>query len=124
MTPRGLTLVEVLIALAILATALAAGVRASASLTQLSQRQLEQLLAELCAENELVAVRLAPTLPGVGRSSQSCEQAGHTLTVVREVLPTPNPNFRRIDVRIQRPGPTPGAEPATVRVLSTVVGRF
>lgn len=119
---RGFTLVEILVALAIVAVALAAGVRASGSLTLLAQRQQDQILAQLCAENDLAAIRLGSTLPGVGTSSQVCEQAQVPLTVVRDVLPTPNPNFRRVDVRV-RPG-RPGESETNLLFLSTVVGRF
>jgi len=116
----GFTLVEILVALAIVAVTLAAGVRASGSLTQLAQRQQDQLLAQLCAENELTAVRLSTTLPGVGTNRQTCLQAGVSMAVWREVLPTPNPNFRRVDIRV-RPD---GAQDITLLFISTVVGRF
>ena len=55
---KGFTLVEVLVALGIVAIALAAGVRSTASLTRNAERQSDLLLAQLCAENALVAVRL------------------------------------------------------------------
>jgi len=117
---QGFTLVEILVALAIVAVTLAAGVRASGSLTQMAQRQQDQLLAQLCADNELAAIRLASTLPGVGINRQTCLQAGVSLAVVREVLPTPNPNFRRVDIRV-RPEST---EDTTLLFISTVVGRY
>jgi general secretion pathway protein I len=123
---RGFTLVEIMVALAIVAVALTAGMRATGSLTQLSQRQQDQLLAQLCADNALAAVRLSRTLPGIGTSSQSCVQAGQSLEVVQDVLPTPNPNFRRVDVRV-RPGDTGNdgmQQPINLMFVSTVVGRY
>ena len=119
-TTCGFTLVEILVALAIVAVTLAAGVRASGSLTLLAQRQQDQLLAQLCAENELAAVRLASTLPGVGTNRQNCLQAGVVLVVSRDVLPTPNPNFRRVDIRVQ----PDNAPDITLLFVSTVVGRY
>ena len=50
LTQRGFTLVEVLVALAIVAIALMAGVQATASLTRYAQRQSDMVLAQLCAE--------------------------------------------------------------------------
>jgi general secretion pathway protein I len=96
----GFTLVEVLVALAIVAVALAAGLRASAALLNQGQRQSEQLLAQLCAENEMVRLRLLRQLPGIGQSSARCEQGGQTLTVTLVVSTTPNPNFRRVEARV------------------------
>ena len=114
---RGFTLVEVLVALAIVAIALIAGLQASAALTRHAQRQTDMLLAQLCAENELAKIRLARQLPGVGDSQQPCEQAGRTLSVALAVRPTPNPNFRRVDALVQD-----GEQP--IWRLTTVVGRY
>lgn len=114
---RGFTLVEVLVALSIVALALVAGLQASAALTRHAQRQGDMLLAMVCAENALVSVRLARQLPGVGDSTLACEQAGRSLTVALSVRPTPNPNFRRVDARVL------DAEVPLWR-LTTVVGRY
>lgn len=123
---RGFTLVEVMVALAVVAIALAAGTRATGSLTRMSERQSDQLLAELCAENELAQVRLSSQMPGVGTRTSVCEQAGHQLSVAIEVLPTPNPLFRRVDVRVQTQPQGEGNQAAVYTLLqvSTVVGRY
>ncbi len=103
----GFTLIEVLVALAIVAVALAAGLRASGALIGHAQRQSEQMLAQICAENELIRLRLIRELPGIGQSTISCEQAGSLMAVTLTVNPTPNPNFRRVEARVlsqdQRP---------------------
>ena len=91
---RGFTLVEVLVALAIVAIALVAGLKASAALTNNAQRQSDVLLAQICAENELIRLRLSKQLPAIGESDVACEQAGLTLTVRLKVAPTPNPSAR------------------------------
>ena len=75
------------------------------------------LLAHICAENELVRVRLSRQMPGVGESTASCEQAGQVFNVTIAVAPTPNPNFRRVDAQV-----FDGTSP--VLRLSTVVGRY
>lgn len=113
----GFTLVEVLVALGIVAIALAAGVRSSAALTQNAERQSDILLAQICAENALVAVRLAKQMPPIGDNTYLCEQAGHSMSVTLSVRPTPNPNFLRIEARVvERTNP--------LLALSTVVGRY
>jgi len=114
---HGFTLVEVLVALGIVAIALTAGLQATAALTRNAQRQSDLLLAHVCAENELVKVRLAMQMPDVGDTSVSCEQGGQVYNVALAVRPTPNPNFRRVDAQVLN-------GEATVLRLSTVVGRY
>jgi general secretion pathway protein I len=113
----GFTLIEVLVALGIVAIALTAGLQSTIALTNNAMRQSDILLAHVCAENELVKVRLAKQMPSVGETSASCEQGGRTLGVTIAVVPTPNPSFRRVDAQV-----FDGAAP--VLRLSTVVGRY
>ena len=98
---RGFTLIEVLVALGIVAIALVAGLQATMALTNNAQRQSDVLLAQVCAENELVRLRLGRQLPALGEASFPCEEAGRTFTGSLSVLPTPNPSFRRVDARVQ-----------------------
>ena len=116
MRTRGFTLVEVLVALAIVAIALAAGMQATSSLTSNALRQSSMMLAQLCAENELTRVRLARQMPGVGDTRLSCRQGEVVYEVGLSVRPTPNPNFRRVDAQV-----FDGTVP--LLRLSTVVGR-
>lgn len=114
---HGFTLVEVLVALAIVAIALMAGLQATSALTRHAQRQSDVLLAQVCAENELIKVRLSRQMPGVADTRVPCEQAGQVLTVRLNVQPTPNANFRRVDAQVL------DGEASVLR-LSTVVGRY
>lgn len=114
---RGFTLVEVLVALGIVAIALLAGIQASSALARNAERQSDVLLAQICAENEQVKYRLARQLPGLGISTVECQQAGQVYLSEVNVQATPNPNFRRIDVRVLR-----GEQP--VLQLSAVVGLY
>jgi general secretion pathway protein I len=114
----GFTLIEVLIALGIVALALAAGSQATMSLTRNAQRQSDLLLADLCAENELAKARLARQMPAVGDSGSICVQAGVSFNVTTSTLATLNPNFRRVDVQVRDEANAP------VLRISTVVGRF
>ncbi|RFO97620.1 type II secretion system protein GspI [Rhodoferax lacus] len=113
---RGFTLIEVLVALGIVAIALTAGLKAVASLSRNAERQSDVMLAQMCAENELIKLRLARQLPGVGDSSSDCEQAGQTLQVQTTVRPTPNPNFLRVDAQVLK-------ETTPVFQITTVMGR-
>ena len=114
---RGFTLIEVLVALGIVAIALAAGVRSTGALTRNAERQSDLLLAQMCAENSLVAVRLSKQMPAVGDNTTACEQVGRSLAVTLSVRPTPNPNFLRVEAHVAE-------REAQLLTLSTVVGRY
>lgn len=114
---RGFTLIEVLVALGIVAIALIAGTQATSALTRNAQRQTDMLLGQLCAENELVRMRLSRQMPPVGDSSVRCEQAGQVFDVTLVVRPTPNPSFRRADVKV-----SDGRFP--VLSITSIVGRY
>lgn len=96
----GFTLIEVLVALSILAVALLAGLKATGALSQQAQRQTLSLLGQICAENELIRLRLQRRLPDLGVDLRDCLQAGRLLQVRLQVQPTPNPNFRRVDAQV------------------------
>jgi general secretion pathway protein I len=97
---RGFTLVEVMVALAIVAIALAAGSRAASSVVGTSQRLNDVVLAQWCADNQLTEMRLQDTLPPVGKSTFNCTQMGRSFKGTLKVQPTPNPRFRRVDASV------------------------
>jgi general secretion pathway protein I len=116
--PRGFTLIEVLVALGIVAIALAAGTQATTALVRNAQRESDLLLAQICAENELIKTRLARQMPAVGDSGLVCRQAGNVFNVTVSTTPTLNPDFRRVDVQVR------AADEWPILRLSTVVGRY
>ena len=89
----------------------------SVDVTNSAQRQSNVLLAHLCAENELIKIRLARQLPGVGDTQVACSQAGRELQVNLSVRPTPNPEFRRVDARVSDAS-------TSILQLSTIVTRY
>ncbi len=114
---HGFTLIEVLVALSITAVALMAGIKATGSLSRNAERQTLSMLGQICAENQLIALRLRRQLPDTGNQSIDCLQAGQSLQVEMSVRPTPNPNFRRVDARVTAQG-------QYLLQLSTVMGRY
>lgn len=112
----GFTLIEVLVALGIVAIALMAGLRSTDALTRNASRQSTQWLAQICAENEFTRLRLSRQVPPIGESQVACPQAQLNLQVNLSVQVTPNPNFRRVDARVLDQG-------SYVLQLSTVMGR-
>lgn len=95
---QGFTLLEVLVALVIIGTALAASLRAVASLTQNSSDLRAAMMATWSAENRLTQIRLAHEWPPMGRRDFSCAQAELSLRCEEQIYPTPNPAFRRVEV--------------------------
>jgi len=98
--PRGMTLIEVLVALAIVAITLSAGIRAAGGLTSNAQRRSDITLAQWCAENKLLTMRMARTFPPVGDSEFACEQLGQQFIGRLHVRPSLNPSFRQMELRM------------------------
>jgi general secretion pathway protein I len=96
----GFTLIEVLVAVAIVAIALAAGSRAASSVIDTSQRLSDVTLGQWCADNQLTELRLQNQLPPVGLTGFDCTELGHEFKGSIKAQPTPNPSFRRVDVSV------------------------
>jgi general secretion pathway protein I len=115
---RGFTLIEVLVALAIVAVALAAGMRAAGVLTDNTERLTAVTSAQWCADNALAGLRMAKQFPGVGDADFSCEQLGRRYAGTLATRPTPNPNFRRVDANVRDEAGRP------LVTVTTVIGRY
>ena len=100
---RGFTLVEVLVALAIVSIALMAALRAAGQGTQAAGELRLRLLASWVAENRLAEHRArGDWLPvGIGRGTET--QGGMEFVWREEVISTPHPAFRRVDVFVSAP---------------------
>jgi len=97
---RGFTLIEVLIAMTIAAVALMAAIRATASLAVSSADLRSRTLAQWSAENRLAQIRIAHEWPNVGRRQYDCSQANVVMVCREDVIQTPNPLFRRVEVSV------------------------
>ena len=114
----GFTLIEVLVALAILAVTLGAGVKAAGALVLNAQRQQQMAAAQWCADNHLTELKLSRAFPGAGSTDFNCEQLGVRYRGQLRTQNTPNPNFRRVDVQIFND------EGYGLLTVSTVLSRF
>jgi general secretion pathway protein I len=97
---RGFTLLEVLVAMVVIGLVLLAAVRGAISLTNSARDARTKLLAVLSAENRIQEVRLAGPPLAVGLSNQDCDQGGFHFVCEQTIEPTPNPFFRRVQVRV------------------------
>jgi general secretion pathway protein I len=90
----------VLVALAILAVALAAGFRSVAQTAESSTVLKGRTLALWVAENRLAAAQLEVPAAAIGEREGSEDQAGASFVWHESVTGTPNPAFRRIEITV------------------------
>ena len=97
---RGFTLVEILVALTIVAIALMASLRAVGSLAQSAGDMRGRTLAQWSAENRLSQIRVQHEYPPAGRRTFDCSQGDLLMVCQEDVFATPNPNFRRVEIQV------------------------
>ena len=98
---RGFTLVEVLVALIIVALGSAAMFSALASSARAAERIRERMIAGFVAMNRLTETRLEPEFPGVGRREGEIEMGGSRWAWQEEVVRTPIEGVLQITVRVR-----------------------
>ena len=94
----GFTLIEVLVALAIVSIALLASLRAAGQGTNNFGELRSRLLAGWVAENLLAEQRARGDWLPLGMQRGRGQQGGLEFAWREEVVATPNPAFRRVDV--------------------------
>lgn len=94
------TLVEVLVALAIISIALLAALRVAGGGTSSVGELRARLLAGWVAENILADQRARGEWPPTGILKGTQSQAGFEFSWREEVIATPNAAFRRVDIRV------------------------
>jgi general secretion pathway protein I len=97
---RGFTLIEILVALAILAVALAAAVRSAGVSADTTLRVKERLLAAWIAQDRMAEYAMRPLWPDVGTRQGNADQAGVRFVWRETVSGTPNQLFRRVEVQV------------------------
>ena len=96
----GFTLIEVLVALAIVSIALMSALRAAGQGTNTVGELRSRLLAGWVAENLLAEHRARRDWLPLGIQRGNGRQGGLDFAWREEVIATPNPAFRRVDVRV------------------------
>ena len=97
---KGFTLVEVLVALAIVSIALLSALRAAGQGTNNVGELRSRLLAGWVAENLLAEHRARADWLPLGIRRGSARQGGQDFAWREEVIATPNAAFRRVEVRV------------------------
>ena len=97
----GFTLLEVLVALAVLAIAMAAVIKVSVSNTSNAAYLKEKTIAHWIAVNKANELRLSETWPSVGNKKGSIVMATQEWRWQLKVSNTPDKNIRRMDIEVQ-----------------------
>lgn len=103
---QGFTLLEVLVALAILAVTLAAVTRAAILMTDSASEVKQRTLATWVAQNQLAEHTARGEWPETGIKTGTAEQAGIHFDWEERVSSTPNSAFRRMEIRVYAAGHT------------------
>ncbi len=120
---RGFTLLEMLVAVAVLAIALAAIISNGARYAGGAASLRDKSLALWVARNRLTEIELAPVWPETGKSDEDIKMGGIEWTWRVTVVGTPDPSLRRIDIRVEKKGEKNATAYATLTSFLSNVGR-
>jgi general secretion pathway protein I len=95
---QGFTLIEILVALAIVAIGLAAAVRATSQVTAATENARVRLLASWVAQDRLAERSARADWPAPGSLSGSANQGSFAFAWHEIVSATADPSLRRIDI--------------------------
>jgi general secretion pathway protein I len=96
----GFTLLEVLVALTIIAVALTAAMRGAIALTGNSHDIDLRVYATLIAQNQLIELRLGQNQVSPVDAQYDCDQGGVVFHCRQKVITTPNPFFRWVEIQV------------------------
>lgn len=99
---RGFSLIEVLIALAIVGVALAACVRALGISANGVQGMQARSLALQAAQNQLAEMRLQQLFPDLGQRREPCAQGPALFVCEQQVQRTAHNAFRQVTLRVSQ----------------------
>jgi general secretion pathway protein I len=99
----GFSLIEVVIALAVLSFALSALIDSASSATNNTAHLQDKAFAHWVAMNQMAELRLSKQWPQTGTKKGDAELAGQQWIWERTTQNTQEKTMRRIDIRVRRP---------------------
>jgi general secretion pathway protein I len=118
----GFTLVEVLVALVIVAIGMAVLMSAMASAADTTAYLRDKSLAEWIALNEIAIVRLGTQLPSQGKTEGDLDYAGRKWHWEQQVTPLDFPGMLRLDVKVQQSDTPAGKNAPWLATITGAVG--
>lgn len=114
MNERGFTLIEMLVALSVIAVAALTLVRLDAFAVRSAGDLDARTLAQIVAQNEAVLIHTDPAPPTIGAGSALATNGGQRFRVNRRVAVTADAALLRIDLRVT---PVGGGSPAALTII-------
>ena len=97
---KAFTLLEVLIAMMVLALSLLAAIKVATEVTTSAIHMQDKTLAQWVAMNKIAEMRLQPSWPSIGRSNGRVEMANRSWHWQAEVKSTEDQDVRRLEVAV------------------------
>ena len=114
---KAFTLIEVLVAMAVLSMSLMAAIKVASEVTASATHMQDKTLAQWVAMNKVAEMRLQENWPSVGRSNGDIEMADRSWHWEVEVKTTPDNSVRRLEVSVL-PENEKGSDTPTVFVTA------
>ncbi len=97
---NGFTLIEIMVALTIIAISLGALLSTSGSQANNAAYLKQKTIAHWVASYEITKLQIEKTFPGVGDEKGSTEMAGHEWFWIRTTIKTQDENARQVELKI------------------------
>ena len=120
---RGFTLMEMLVAVGVLAIALGAIIGNGARFANSAAGLRDKSLALFVARNRMAELELGSSWPPLGKANEDVELGDIKWTWRTEVKATQDPSLRRIDIRVEKKDDKRAAAYATLTGFLSSVGR-
>lgn len=99
---QGFTLLEVMVALAILSVASAGLITAAGGYLKQSQKVEDKVIAAWVADNWLNELRLADTVPESEQIKAEASMAGREWALTAQVIDTASEHLKRVEIEVRR----------------------
>lgn len=103
---KGFTLLEVVVAMTVLALGLAAALKAASQRATHVQHLRDQTFAHYVALNKIAELQLSTEWPALGSEEGADQLAGQDWQWITIVRTTPDEAMRRVEVEVRYPGPS------------------